>query len=424
MRLLDNESMNVQINHSSKTVKEFPNSLKNPSYLIEGGYFFTLIYAYFGEALGLAFPMVGAGLLGGLAVMCLLHFGSYSIGAFRPLRFVFGCAVSFLLIQVVIFEESLKDSQMRSFITWIFSLIIIQSLSFRKGFLLRFGIVAFLIGCATLPFLKVYVSTDEMMRIGGDSGVALKNPNYFGMWFGFCTVFFIVTGLEAKNYLIRIASWLAGIFCLYLMALTVSRGSLLGVAIATVIAFQKVLKRSFLPILGFLILTWLIFISGVFDDLIGYYLHRGTQETGRSRLWAWAFQGFLDSWWTGVGLSNAKVVDFNTGHKYGPHNSLLFFGFSSGVLPLILYILYLVQAGRGALRARNQLEYDSPYKLPLVSFALLTVMVADENFMSPWHVVVFSAAIATETFVRNPRRPLKRDSKSNFPLRDAISSST
>lgn len=403
---------NVQADQYSNSVMAGgpPASLRNPSFLIECGYFFTLFYAFFGDALGLAFPMVGAGLLGGLALMCLMHFGTYSMGAFRPLRFAFGCAISFLLIQVLVFEESLKNSQMRGYITWILSLIIIQTLSFRKGFFLRFGIVAFLMGCATLPFLKVYVATDEMMRIGGESGVALKNPNYFGMWFGFCSVFFIVTGLEARNYLIRMSSWLAGIFCLYLMALTVSRGSLLGVAIATVIAFQKVLKRSFLPILGFLIFVWIIFISGVFDDLIGYYLHRGTEETGRSKLWKWAFSGFLDSWWSGVGVSHAKVIDANTGNRYGPHNALLFFGYSSGIVPLGLFILYLAQATRGALRARTQSEYDSPYKLPLVSFALLTIMVADENFMSPWHLVVFCAAIATARYPKKSKRSLKSPS--------------
>lgn len=87
--------MNTQINPIPITVRDFPSSLKSPSYLIEFGYYFTLIYAYFGEALGLAFPMLGAGLLGGLAVISLLHFGTYSMGAFRPLRFALGCALLF-----------------------------------------------------------------------------------------------------------------------------------------------------------------------------------------------------------------------------------------------------------------------------------------------------------------------------------------
>lgn len=267
-------------------------------------------------------------------------------------------------------------------------------------------------------FLKVYVATDEMVRIGGDSGVALQNPNYFGMWCGFCAIFFIVTGLEAKNYLVRISAWVTGAFCLYLMALTVSRASLLGVAIATVIALQKVLKRSFLPILGFLIFGWILFVSGIFDDLIGYYLHRGTEETGRSKLWSWAFTGFLDSWWTGVGLSNAKIINYRTGDRYGPHNSLLFFGFSSGIVPLGFYLAYLGQVMRCALRASTQRESDSPYKLPLASFAIISAMVSDITFMSPWHIVVFSVAINTEKIGNNSRKPLKNLSIGNRSKRE------
>lgn len=357
--------------------------------------FFVLIYANLGPAYGVAIPMAGAALTAGLALLCLLHFGSYSMGAFRPIRLALACGVSVLLIQGMIFQESIKDGEMRSYVTWILNLLIIQTLSFRKGFLHRFSLIAFIIGIATLPFLKVYVATDEMIRVGGEGGVALGNPNYFGMWFGFCAIYFFVSGLEARNYLIRTLSWAFGVFSLYLMALSVSRASLLGVAIATVIAFQKVLKRSFLPILGFLILGWLLYLSGIFDSLIGYYLNRGTEETGRSRLWSWAFSGFLDSWWIGVGLSNALITDGSSGKAYGPHNSFLYIAFSSGIIPLIFYIGYLFRVVKGALLARAQRESDSPYKLPFVSFALLNLMVADGVFMSPWHIMAFSAAIGT-----------------------------
>jgi len=262
--------------------------------------------------------------------------------------------------------------------------------------------------------LKVYVVTDEMIRVGGDSGVALANPNYFGMWFGFCCIYFIVMGLEANNYLVRIASWSAGILCLYLMALSVSRGALLGVVIATVIAFQKVFKRSYLPILGILTLLWVIYIAGIFDDLIGYYLSRGTEETGRSRLWAWGFSGFLESWWAGVGFSNAVFTDGATKQGYGPHNSFLFMGLSSGIVPLAFYIAYLVQVTRGAIRARTQGSPDSPYILPLVSFAMLSLMVADGTFMSPWHMVIFSLALTTANSSRKHRTQFSKTLPGNL----------
>ncbi len=388
------------IDNARRGFREPLPSLKVPSYLIELTYLAVLAYGSLAPALGIAIPLVGAGILGGLGILCLMHFGASSIGVFRPIKFGLGCAVFLLLIQGILHEESVRDAWMRYAITWGLGLIIIQSLSLRKGFLHRFAFVAFFIGCASLPFLKVYVVTDTMIRVGGESGVALANPNYFGMWFGFCCIYFIVMGLEARNYLVRIASWSAGILSLYLMALSVSRGSLLGVVIATVIAFQKVFKRSFLPILGILTLLWMIYITGIFDDLIGFYISRGTEETGRSRLWAWGFSGFIESWWAGVGFSNAVFP--NGG--YGPHNSFIFIGLSSGVVPLIFYIVYLAQASRGAIRSRTQDNPDSPYILPLVSFAMLSLMVADGTFMSPWHMVVFSAAIGATRFDRKRRR--------------------
>ncbi|MEZ4895206.1 MAG: O-antigen ligase family protein [Saprospiraceae bacterium] len=383
------------------------NGLQTPSVLIEFGYFLILIYANLGAAFGVAISLVGPAALGGLAVICLLHFGTYSWEAFKPIRYPLGCAISILLVQVLLFQESLLHPWNRYFIAWILALLVVQSIALRQGFLHRFAILAFLIGCGTLPFLKIYGSADEMLRFGGNEDTALGNPNFFGMWFGFCSIYFIVTGLEAKNYIIRTVSWSAGVFCLYLMAITVSRSPLIGVVIALVFAFQKVLKRSFLPVLGLLLVGWVVYVSGIFDELIRYYIHRGGEDTGRSRLWMWAFSGILDSWGMGVGLSNSFVsLHGDSLYKVGPHNSLLFVWLSSGLIPLAFYLAYLGKAVRGAFRAKNQKTSYSPYLLPLVSFAMLELMVLDGVFMSAWHLVVFSLAIGTVSDSRGHRSTL------------------
>lgn len=385
----------IPIDHTLIAGGKVLNPLKPPSYLIEVTFLGLLLYMMLvGPILGKIIPLAGAGTLALLTVVCLFHFGSYSVGALKPIRFALACGISLLVFQVVFFHESILHPWMRNFITWVLSLIVIQSLSFRNGFFHRFAFVAFLIGCGTLPFLNTYLDTGDVERLGA-RGMPLGNPNFFGVWFGFCTIYFLITGLEAKNYIIRTASWTAGIFCLYMTAITVSRGALLGVAIAIVIASQRILKRNFLPILGFFILLWFVYMSGLFDDLIGYYLHRGTEETGRSRLWAWAIDGIYDSWGLGVGMSNAFYTIEITGETFGPHNSFLFIFLSSGFIPLIFYITYLVQATRGALRAHAQKVAGSSYMLPMVSFALLSVMVADTTFMSTWHLIVFSLAIST-----------------------------
>lgn len=398
------------IDQTQTIVRKTHQSLKPPSRLIEGIYFILLLNMYVGPAYGLVIPAGGSVLFAGLAVLCLMHFGSRVIGAFRPIKFALACGISFLLIQVVIYEEPLLNAWLKSFLTWIVSLIIIQSLSFRKGFLHRFALVAFLIVLATLPFLKFSVISEEMVRMGAQEGL-LANANSFGMWVGCCIIYFVIAGFEAKNNIIRMAFWSAGIFCLYLMALTVSRGALLGVVIAIVIAFKKVFKRSFVPILGFLFLGWFVYVSGVFDDLIGYYVHRGAEESGRSDLWVWAFTRFLDSWWIGVGLTNTLSYAGPDG-GFGPHNSLLFFGLSSGVISLALWIAYLTQATQGAFRATILKTRDSPFILPLVSFGLLNIMLGDGRFMSPWLTVIFCAGASW--YYYSPRVPtMGRKAKRN-----------
>ena len=122
----------IRIDKSPVADSQGRSSLKIPSYLIELAYFGILVYANLGPAYGLAIPLVGAGSLAGLAVLSILHFGTATLGAFRPIRVALGCGISVLLIQAILFQESFRDGQMRTFVTWILSLIVIHSLSLRK----------------------------------------------------------------------------------------------------------------------------------------------------------------------------------------------------------------------------------------------------------------------------------------------------
>ena len=371
-------------------------SLKGPSFVIEYAYYAVLIYGMFGQALGVLVPLVGAGALAGLAILCLMHFGQTSqglLGAFKPIMLALVSAILALIIQLVVYEESFGNGDMRSLVTWSLSLIVIQSLSLRKGFLHRFALVAFLIGCGTIPFLKVAVETETFVRMGVEDTVGLGNMNEFGMWFGFCAVYFLVMGLETRNYLVRGASWLAVLLSLYMIAVTVGRGPLLGVAIAVVLVFQKLLKKSFVPLLSLVVGMWLIYLSGMVDTLVGYFVQRGAEETGRSYLWSAGLRIFLDSWWIGVGLADAVITLPISGRQTGPHNGLLWWGMSSGIIPLAFFVGYLMRAARGAFYSRTQKTPYANYKLPLYAFAFLEMMLIGTVFMSPWHMVVFSIAM-------------------------------
>ena len=366
------------------------------SYLVEYGYYAVIFYSMLGVGLGISFPLIGAGALAGLAMICAMHYGLRGRGLYGPIALALLCVISILMLQVFVHDESLMHSRIRSYIMWALSLVVTQALFLRQGFFHRFAIYAFLLGCATLPWLKVYGSTEELTRIGVSHDVGLGNPNVFGMWFGFCSVYFIVRGLEADNYLVRLVSWSAGLLSVFLVAITVSRGPVLGVAIATVFACQKILRRSFLPILSFIFLVWIIFMSGLFDELIGYYTERGAKDSGRGTLWRMGFDIFMGSWWGGVGVSNSMITGSGHGDEVAPHNVLLFLGMQSGIIPVLFFIGYLGSAGLKAFRARAQRTPDAPFMLPLFSFAFLEMMILDQTFMSPWTMVVFSAALASD----------------------------
>ncbi len=377
-----------------------PKAMRPPSYLIEYVYYAVLFYGMLGVVLGISIRLIGAGTLAGLAMLCTLHFGARSSKLYGPIALALACAISSLLWQLLYHQETPMNGQLRLYMTWLFSLIVIQALSLRKGFLHRFAMFAFLLGCGTLPYLETYGSSEELTRMGVSHDVALSNPNSFGMWFGFCSVYFLVFGLEAKNNVIRLASWSACVLSLFLVAITVSRGPLLGVAIAAVIAFQKVLKRSFFPILMLFFFAWIIYVTGIFDELIGYYLERGTEESGRTALWREGFNMFIGSWWSGVGISNSLVATFDR-PPGPPHNALLYLGIQSGIIPVLFFVGYLGRAGLKAFRGRFQKTSYAPFILPLFTFSLLEIMTLDTVIFSPWTMVVFSAALSLE---QDPRR--------------------
>jgi O-antigen ligase len=262
--------------------------------------------------------------------------------------------------------------------------------------------VAFFIGLVSLPFLKYQSITSEVARIGGGEASGLANGNVLAMWFGFCSVYFFIVGVETRRTVVRVASWLMSVGCLYVLGLTVSRGPLLGVAIAITFALRRLLKRGFLPVLGLLALSWIILVSGLFESVTAFYIARGAEESGREFLWPLAMERFLNSWPAGVGASDA-MIRRPSGYLAGPHNGFLYIALASGVIPLAFFLAYWIRAAKGAFRANSAHLPDAPFQVPLFIFAFLEMMMLDGAFMSAWHVVVLSIATAAQA----PRRALR-----------------
>ena len=384
-------------------------------------YYALIFYSVLGGALGLRIRLLGAGLLLFLGLICLIRLGPQSLILNKSLFYPFGCAVSFILIQSFYHMESLGNPMFRSVILWIMSLCIIHALYLRKGFFERFAISCFLIGLCLLPFLSNMTPDGEYERFGLERSVGLNNPNVLAGWFGFCGVVFFIMGLEAKFFVMRMISWAGTLVCVFVIGLTISRLSLVSVAMAIIIASRHLLKRGlFIALIFVCIGGWFFYEIGIFEKAIDNYTLRASEETGRLTVWPLVLERIVEFPLTGVGVSEEKTHIPSKEKAITPHNGFLYIALVSGVIPLVFFVAYWVRAGIGAWRTglgihRYQIT-NASYRLPLLMYAFLSNFATNTGFMSAWMMVVLTMMTAKETArpIRLPDREKQKRSQEHF----------
>ncbi len=365
----------------------------------EYAFYGLVCYSAYGAVLGLHIRFFVPALTVLLAMICLMHLGPKIPAALGPIALPLACGVSFLAIQLGWHGESLlpgidasrPEGQLRFHAVWLLGLIVMQTLSLNPGFLHRFALVSFVSGVGLLRYLKLYQYTDTIVRLGLE-GVGRDNPNHLGMWGGFCAIYFFVLGIETSRTVVRVASWLIGVGCLYIVALTVSRGPLFAAVIAITIAFRRLLKRGFVPILLLLMIAWGFYVSGIFDQVTSFYLSRGLEESGRGLTLPLAIESILSAPLVGSGMESLLLDIPGAEQLVTPHNGIFHLAIAGGVVPAILFLAYWWRAAIGVVRARLNHLPDAPFLLPLLVFAFLEMMIIDYAFMSDWHMVVLGAA--------------------------------
>lgn len=362
-----------------------------PPAFLEYAWYASLVYAYLGSIWGIVVPAVGGAILVVLAAACLFHIGDRALPLCKPVAWAFYTAISLVAIEVLFHDIGDKAIiEITAFVQWLMVLIIVQTLLLRPNFLHRFALTALAIGVACLPYIDVR-SVGGVMRAWA-SGTAISNPNILGMWFGFCTVYFIFWGFQCRTPLWRAGSWAVALSSFFIVALTVSRAPLLGIVLACIVGFRSALKQNFLPVLSFVLAVGLVYISGVFDEELGYYASRGAEESGRGRLWPAAVGRILESPWVGVGLDDIGIR-LRSGKVMNPHNAVLHIALGAGFLPVICFLAYLARIALGARNMMQRVQAGEVALLPpMIAFGLFEIMTLDLVFMMPWVVVVFSLA--------------------------------
>ena len=361
-----------------------------PPAFLEYIWYMDLVYEMLGQAWGIAIPLLGGAIWMLVAAICILSVGDQALRVYRPVAWAL-CTGSLVIAIQLLFHQGTPEARNEEtyFLSWLALVITAQSLSLRPGFLQRFAVAAFAMGLASVPYIQID-SVGGIMR-GRATGTGIATPNVLGMWFGFCAVYLIFWGLQSRKLISRAAIWTAAVVCFFVVLVAVSRGPLLGVVVACIVGFRSAMKRSFAPLLTFVLLIYVVYISGVFDDWIGYYFVRGAEETGREKLFTIALERILGAPWIGVGLGNITIN--HAGTLVNPHNGLLHIALGAGIVPLICFLGYLARAVIGTLRIMRR-GYVGEVALlpPLVVFALVEIMILDYSFMSQWVVVVLGLA--------------------------------
>ena len=190
---------------------------------------------------------------------------------------------------------------------------------------------------------------------------------------------------------LRLAAWTAAIACLFVIGLTVSRGTLLAVAISVVIAFRRLMKRSVLPLVLLLVAAWGVYLLGIFDRAAGYYSARGLEETGRLLIWPLAIERFLESPWFGV--SNIGTYIPGRIKPATPHNMFLFVALSSGLVSLLLFVAYCARSAIGVWRAHRSRHPDDLFVLPFFVYTFLCAQSSNAHHLDFPFIVTFAAAL-------------------------------
>jgi O-antigen ligase len=367
-----------------------------PSRNLEVGFYAAMVYSLTADVWGITIPMFAGALTLAIAALCIWELRTFAKSAYAPIWLLLACAISYILVQVVMHEESIRSESIRPFIVWIMQLLVVHSLCLRPGFSRRYPLVLFCIAALSLPYLAYNTGPVERAHVQRDLGLGggLASVNGLGEWFGFFAIYFAICGLETNRFIYRVAAWGTMLGCLLVVGLTVSRGSMFGAALAIVIAFRSLLKRGFIPVLLLITVTGIVYESGLFHRAITSYEERALQESGRERIWPAVIDRIADTPIVGVGESEV-ATQLSAARFDQPHNTFLYIALSAGVLPAGLLLAFFVQAGRKSAR-QTKIQKDESFRVPYLVFTFVVLMLGDLGFMAPWALLTVTVAAGSQ----------------------------
>ncbi len=217
---------------------------------VEYGYYCVIFYTILGAPLGLILMgSIGSGfLLVPILALCFVALGPALLTTLQTAWIPLACGSIYLFIQLGVHGESLYGMYVYQFGPWLLSLAIVQVLAIhRPNFLTRFIWFTFVMGLGMLPFMSLSHGA-ALQRVEMNQEMGYANGNAMAGWFGFCVVCMVIRGYVEKNLSSRLIAWGIAVLSLYIVTLTVSRGALLAIAGALLVASVRLLKGGLLPL--------------------------------------------------------------------------------------------------------------------------------------------------------------------------------
>ena len=380
-----------------------------PDGILEFIFHFYLVYSMLMVSFGIYIPNSGGVLLLGLVGLTLVIVKWDQVEK-SLLVLVVAVAGFHILVQVLVYLLPVLSYYVRPFIFWIPMAVVVYALSHRPGFIKRLALVMFIIAVLLLPSLEFIDATlVQRARLQAESGI--DNPNAYAAWLAFCALVFWLwswkpAGRGKKILLIGLA-----FAAVLIMTLTVSRSSVFALAAGILLGLRAIPRKQWhLVVLSLVFILLLSLTLPFLQQTVLRYQTRLLEETGRTAIWRVSLRAISVKPILGYGVNRiggGRNIHSEAGNVIpysSPHNGVILLWLSSGILPVIPFLLmWLLALGRGWRHPplSNSSHLDP---LPLILFAFLLMLVTNINFMTPWAIAALGYCFAIpKIYTLSPR---------------------